>query len=105
MDRHDQLEIRSYDNVISNEIVENLFPMTWRAFQDYRLNAMKLSARDIDIITELNIGNYTAQDIKIGNWFGWFNIKKDGSLKLNRERTEFEAKAKQLGMKIWNETK
>lgn len=103
MDSHAQLEIRSYAEIIGHEIVANLFPMTWRAFQDYRLNAIKLSARDIKIIQELNGIEMKLQQsvydrIKKENWFNWFNLKNDGSLKPNRERDEFEVKAKQLGM-------
>jgi thymidylate synthase (FAD) len=50
MDEHAQLEIRSYANIIGNEIVANLFPITWNAFCDYRLGAMMLSAKDISAI-------------------------------------------------------
>ncbi|MHB9041560.1 MAG: FAD-dependent thymidylate synthase, partial [Melioribacteraceae bacterium] len=39
MDSHAQLEIRSYANVIGNEIVSKWCPIAWEAFKDYRMNA------------------------------------------------------------------
>jgi thymidylate synthase (FAD) len=53
MDKHAQLEIRQYANVIGNEIVAKLFPMAWEAFVDYRLGAMSLTRLDIDAIQRL----------------------------------------------------
>ena len=54
MDSHAQLEIRSYANIIGNEIVAKLFPMTWAAFQDYRFNAITLTYRDIEMLKLIN---------------------------------------------------
>lgn len=48
-----QREIRDYANVIA-EIVEQWVPMTWRAFQDYQLNAMTLSVAEVNWIRTLN---------------------------------------------------
>jgi thymidylate synthase (FAD) len=44
MESHAQQEIREYANVIGNEIVAKLFPISWEAFCDYRLNALTLTA-------------------------------------------------------------
>jgi thymidylate synthase ThyX len=52
MDEHAQLEIRSYASAIA-EIVKDLFPQTWQAFEDYRLNAVSLSAPEIRIVHAL----------------------------------------------------
>lgn len=49
MDPHAQEEIRVYANQIA-EIVEELFPVTWQAFVDYRLNALTLTALDVKVI-------------------------------------------------------
>ena len=105
MDSHAQLEIRSYANVIGYDIVAELFPMTWNAFLDYRLNAINLTARDIVMITHLNGISYPAMyDVKDAiiedNMFGWFNRRDDGTLKNNIERMEFEDKAKKLNINI-----
>lgn len=52
MDSHAQLEIRLYANAIGS-IAEQLFPMCWEAFKDYRLDAMSLSRLDILAAQEL----------------------------------------------------
>lgn len=46
MDSHAQLEIRQYANVIA-EIVKQIVPETWSAFEDYRLYSLQLTALDI----------------------------------------------------------
>lgn len=38
MDQHAQLEIRSYAEIIGNEIVAKICPMTWEAFNSYRFD-------------------------------------------------------------------
>jgi len=52
MDKHAQLEIRSYANAMA-ELVKQVCPMAFQAFLDYRVNAMKLSAQEIAIIQAL----------------------------------------------------
>ena len=42
LDPHAQYEIRAYAEAIAG-IVKGLFPMAWRAFEDYRLNAVTFS--------------------------------------------------------------
>jgi len=53
MDSHAQKEIRDYATIIGDEIVSKLFPMTWEAFTDYRLNGMFLTGLDIKTIQEM----------------------------------------------------
>ena len=53
MDKHAQLEIRSYANVLGNNIVAQLFPVTWQAFIDYRLEAVTLTRLDQQVIRYL----------------------------------------------------
>jgi thymidylate synthase (FAD) len=55
MDLHAQLEIRSYANIIGNEIVAKLFPITWEAFVDYRLEAITLTRLEIEAIRDMNM--------------------------------------------------
>ena len=50
MDPHAQFEIRSYANVIGNEIVSRWCPVAWQAFQDYRMNGMEMSSLDVEMI-------------------------------------------------------
>lgn len=50
MDNHAQLEIRSYADVIGNQIVAKWVPLAWKAFCDYRKDGMSLSNLDIQAI-------------------------------------------------------
>lgn len=47
MDEHAQWEIQQYANIMA-DIVQQFFPITWEAFEDYRLNAITLSGPEID---------------------------------------------------------
>lgn len=56
MDSHSQKEIRDYSDVIGYEIVSKLFPITFQAFIDYRLEAMQLTRLDIWAIANIQRG-------------------------------------------------
>jgi thymidylate synthase (FAD) len=62
MDSHAQLEIRQYANAIG-EIVKELLPLTWEAFEDYRLNSISLSSVEVDVIRD--IVKYMSSHIKL----------------------------------------
>ncbi len=119
MDSHAQLEIRSYANVIGNEIVAKWCPLTWSAFNDYhfRRNALLLSARDKAVVAAITAAHFWSEDTAdVGfikqRWqevdnlaasFGWLEKREDGTFKDNRERAEFEQKIAQLGLRApWN---
>ena len=53
MDVHAQLEIRRYAETIGQQIVQPLFPLVWEAFTDYRLEAMRLTKLDAEVIRRL----------------------------------------------------
>jgi thymidylate synthase (FAD) len=53
MDSHAQLEIRRYAETIGREIVQPLFPLVWEAFLDYRVEAMRLTRLDREVISRL----------------------------------------------------
>jgi thymidylate synthase (FAD) len=53
MDAHAQLEIRSYADIIGNQILACWMPMTWRAFYDYRLTARSFSGPEMELIRGL----------------------------------------------------
>ncbi len=98
MDAHAQEEIRSYANVIGDEIVRRWVPNTYDAFVDYRMHAMTLSRLDISVIE--GIQKFGAREaIATATMFGWLE-EQDGKLKTNRERDEFEAKAGRLGIGV-----
>lgn len=98
MDKHAQKEIRDYANVIGN-IVSLWVPYAWEAFNDYnfRRQATLLTRLDKEIIQLINLGRGGDAVNKAGE-FGWLEKKESGVLKSNREREEFENKAKELGL-------
>lgn len=53
MDPHAQWEIAQYAQVIGYQIVAPLFPLTWEAFLDYRLQGLALSRLDQEVIRRL----------------------------------------------------
>jgi len=53
MDAHAQVEIRRYAETIGHEIVKPLFPLVWEAFLDYRVEAMRLTRLDRELIGRL----------------------------------------------------
>jgi thymidylate synthase (FAD) len=53
MDEHAQQEIRAYAATIGEEIVKPLFPMTWDAFEDYRLGSLSLTRLERDVVRRL----------------------------------------------------
>lgn len=57
MDGHAQYEIRAFADIIGNEIVSKLWPISWKAFLDYRLNAMSLTALDIKMVKKIAMLN------------------------------------------------
>lgn len=56
MDSHAQLEIRSYANAMA-EIVKQVVPVAWEAFEDYVLYAKKFSRMEMEILTEMASSN------------------------------------------------
>lgn len=53
MDAHAQLEIRRYAETIGRQIVAPLFPLAWEAFLDYRVEALRLTRLDQEVISRL----------------------------------------------------
>ena len=97
MEKHAQLEIRSYAHTIGNEIVSKWCPMVWEAFKDYQLGAMELSKQEVDIITCLQAGDgdgAQALAVKFG-----FLPPAGEKIKFNLERSEIEQKLEILGIR------
>lgn len=53
MDAHAQKEIRSYATTFGEEIIAPLFPCSWEAFCHYELDALRLTALDIQVIKSI----------------------------------------------------
>lgn len=92
MDDHAQLEIRSYANVIGHQIVSQLFPMSWRAFLDFRLGAMTFSAIEVDILSNFIATVYDGIDVFENDFGEEFKI----SFPTKREHVEFVEKIRTL---------
>ncbi len=102
IDDHAQLEIRKYARLIAHEIVARWCPLTWEAFCDYQLNAMQLSALEVEVIRALNAGD-TGEALRAAAAVGLLARGPSG-LKRNRERSELEAKLRKLKLGIpWKE--
>ena len=94
MDAHAQSEIRAYADVIGNQIVSKWVPITWEAFEDYRLRATSLSRIEIELLGFI----YQQQSenvIEAAKGFGWLD-DSGAPAKGNRERAEFERKLSRL---------
>ncbi len=98
MDEHAQHEIRQYARIIGEEIVALWCPLAWEAFVDYRLKGESLSNAELLLLKAIYRGDQKEVH-RIANKLGWLNYK-DGKLKGNLERNEFEQKLLNLGIKI-----
>lgn len=87
MDEHAQYEIRVFADAIARVVADSV-PICYKAFEDYQLNAMRLSGPEKELIRD-NDWPKTTED----TWalaFAKFDNK--------RESTEFVDKLKELGM-------
>ncbi|MFM8415500.1 MAG: FAD-dependent thymidylate synthase [Planctomycetota bacterium] len=95
MDAHAQLEIRRYAETIGHEIVAPLFPLVWEAFIDYRMEAVRLTRLDREVIRRLAAaGRVPASEAD-------FLAVQDPSwrdLERSRERDECHGKLVALGL-------
>ena len=71
-------------------------PATWEAFQDYRMNAMRLSGPEIELLRLLITDDRDAATAWL-NEKGWLNAETG---KKSREMNELEGKLEQLGIKL-----
>lgn len=95
MEEHAQYEIRMYAKIIGEEIVKRWCPITWQAFMDYRMNALALTAREIEVLGAINSAG-SQKAVSIAESFGWLDKNEKGALKQNRERLECEEKLRRL---------
>lgn len=103
MDSHAQSEIRAYATAIGNEIVARWCPITWEAFQDYRLDGLGMTGTDTRVAQAI-ITQQPKHAIEIATKAGWLRFDHKGSLRANRERAECEQKLAELGLSVpWHE--
>lgn len=92
MDQHAQFEIRQYADAMA-KIVQDSFPIAYKAFEDYELNATQLSAPEKNImiaLLETNGAKFTKEQV--------LQIADSQGLINKRERSELIDKFKSLGM-------
>jgi thymidylate synthase (FAD) len=98
MDDHAQLEIRSFANVIGNEIVSRWCPVAWEAFADFRLKSLSLSRIEVEVAKALGSGLH-ADAVKVAIGAGF--LDGDGRpIHKNRERQELEEKLAAIGLTV-----
>ena len=63
MDSHAQLEIRLFANAMA-DFIKQLYPVAYKAFEDYQLNAVKFSAMEMELVKMCipNPGNLAKPD-------------------------------------------
>jgi len=96
MDPHAQYEIRAYAQAMA-QIVEESYPLTWKAFVDYRRDSISLSGPEQQLIKVINDfgGRVNLEQLgTIMNGMGMTN---------KRERSETENKLGRLGLLSPNE--
>lgn len=98
MEAHAQLEIRQYAEIIGSEIVGRWCPLVWEAFLDYSMNSQAFSVIDQQILNCI-VTRQPDEAIAIADQKGWLP-RKDGKLKFNLERYEFEQKIEKMGLQI-----
>lgn len=89
LDSHAQYEIRVYGEAIAR-ILKDAFPITYEAFEDYRLNSVTLSGPDVEILKKLHFSKRKQKKRVLDAAMGKFQNK--------RESQEFAAKLKKLGL-------
>ncbi len=96
-DNSAQLEIRTYADVIGEEIVRKWVPLTWEAFTDYRMGSVFFSRLEVDMMAEITRGDSpAARDMALEA--GWLKRDDNGVMKKGREACEFDAKLIRVGM-------
>jgi thymidylate synthase (FAD) len=98
MDPSAQLEIRQYATVIGREIVRRWCPLTWEAFEDYSLDALTLSAKEVEIITAVARGD-RKQALRLSVKHEYVT-EKDGEFKPTLEGRELEEKLERMELSI-----
>lgn len=97
MDSHAQYEIRSYANVIGNEIVSQWCPLAWEAFKNYRLNSFSLSQIEIIVLNHF-INNNAKEAKKFLLSENLLSIEGD-KIRRGREVIDIENKLKVFGIR------
>jgi thymidylate synthase (FAD) len=98
MEKKAQLEIRTYSELIGNEIVKKWCPFAWEAFKDYVLDTLPLSKTEQKILIAVS-GKAPADAVAIAREAGLITETADG-FKRSFECGEIEEKLVSMGLPI-----
>ena len=93
-----QPEIRAYASVIGNTIVARWCPLTWEAFRDFRVEAMRLTRVESQLIALLLRQKTTRAATRLGRAAGLLTDERPAHL--TREGRELRRKVQQLGLRL-----
>lgn len=99
MDSHAQKEIREFAIIIGEQIVSKWAPLVWEAFEDYRLGGLYLTRLEVEVLQKM-FALLPEEATEVAKSFGWLKERDNGSLRPNRERSEFVDKLKRLGADV-----
>jgi len=91
MDGHAQYEIRAYANVMF-DMAKRIAPMACEAFEDHKLNAMKFSAPELQILKKL----LSSTNLEDKSLYGPFVTRKGEEETLSGEGIEFQDKLSRI---------
>lgn len=64
MDSHAQYEIRVYADAIA-EILKEIVPIAYKAFEDYQLNALRFSRNELELLKSMILKDIPGEDIML----------------------------------------
>jgi thymidylate synthase (FAD) len=99
MDENAQFEIRTYADVIGNELVSKWVPLVWEAFLDYDIESLQLTRFEVEIVSLL-IRGLVDEALNKAKEHKLVTTGESGQLILNREARELESKLTRLGLSI-----
>jgi len=102
MESSAQYEIRQYATLIANEIVAKWVPLTWEAFEDYRLKSLSFSQTEILVIQSImqNLNKGMDDVVNLAYKVGLFKKGTNGQVEHTRESREFTEKLLRIGIPI-----
>lgn len=99
MDENAQFEIRTYADIIGNELVSKWVPLVWEAFLDYDIESLQLTRFEVEIVSLL-IRGLVDEALNKAKEHKLVTTGESGQLILNREARELESKLTRLGLSI-----
>lgn len=100
MDSHAQYEIREYAKTIGDQIVAKWVPLSWEAFNDFRIDSINLSGPETRLLSMI-ANNRRDEALNFAREMQWITDSENGT-KLSREAREFSEKMEKMDIKmIW----